>query len=583
MRKFPRLLPSPRALVAALALIASVASVALVPAEPGSAAGSFTFYGSGYGFGLGLSQWGAYGMALRGYNADQILTHFFSHTSVQQATNAPSSLRVGLAQAQHDVHLAALGGRVTLRIGGSRGTIIGRIRKGDTWRVEVASGHYRVLNADGKRVGGRDWGGTRHDLLATYTDSDARVRVPEGGATYNRGFLEFNLYDCADGCDMRLILTVSPQGYLYGVSEVSSSWPAAALRAQAIAARSYAFAKAAGGQHRSPCNCAVYDTSHDQVYAGWNKEYGTAGSRWVNAVDTTLGDVVAYQGRTVEAYYTSSSGGYTENNENVWGGSPIPWLRGVCDPGDYTKANPNRAWSVSMSASHVTSALRPYTGDIGDVDAFGSGRRGVSGRIESITVRGTSGSSSVSGAELRIALGLRDDRVWIDANRNITGKIRAKYDALMCAPGLPTSPAKDVAGGTRQRFAAGAIYRNPQVPATVWLHGRIYDEYGAVGGAGGVLGLPREDPTPITDAAGCGDSGCDVASFDGGRIYHKHGVGTYALWGRVLTAYMDVGGARGTLGFPTSRVEQPGDGSATATFEHGSISCAAGADTCTVQ
>ena len=141
---------------------------------------------------------------------------------------------------------------------------------------------------------------------------------------------------------MRLVLTVDPQHYLYGLGEVPSSWPVSALKTQAIAARTYAFRPPA--QHRAVCDCALYASSYDQVYAGWDKEGGVDGDRWVAAVNQTDGQVVLNGGTTIQAFYMSSSGGYTENNENVWGGTPIDYLRGVCDPGDYTSANPNATW-----------------------------------------------------------------------------------------------------------------------------------------------------------------------------------------------------------------------------------------------
>ena len=106
-----------------------------------------------------------------------------------------------------------------------------------------------------------------------------------------------------------------------------------ALKTQAIAARTYAFTKAAASQHRAVCDCALYASSYDQVYAGWDKEGGVDGDRWVSAVDQTDDQVVLNAGQTIQAFYMSSSGGYTENNENVWGGTPIDYLRGVCDPG----------------------------------------------------------------------------------------------------------------------------------------------------------------------------------------------------------------------------------------------------------
>jgi SpoIID/LytB domain protein len=564
--------------------VALALAAALLPTATGSAAGSFTFYGSGFGHGLGMSQWGAYGLAQQGWQAKRILTHFYSHTRVKDAPDPPVRLRIGLAQGRSKIRLVAIGGRVTLRVDDRRrGPKVGEIPQGDTWTVRVADSHYRVLDAHGDRVGGRTWGGPSRNLYATYEADGAKVRVPEGGATYNRGFLEFNLYSCGGpSCVERLILPISPQGYLYGLGEVPSSWPMAALRAQADAARSYAFAKAASGQHRSPCNCALYDTSADQVYIGSLKEDGLDGDRWVHAVNQTKDQVVVYQGSTVQAFYTSSSGGYTENNENVWGGSAVAWLRGVCDPGDYANANPNRVWESTFSASQVTSALRPYTGDIGQVRRFRDYHRGVSGRIEHVSVVGGQGSSTVTGTELRAGLGLRDDRVCINSDRNVTGTIRTKYDHLMCAPGLPQSPQVDVAGGTRQRFRIGAIYHNTGAGITVWLKGAIYDEYTAVGGANGVLGLPATGIEPITGVTGCAGGDCKRVNLDHGRIYWKDGVGAHALWGSVLDAYLGEGGARGSLGFPTTRVHRASDGTRSATFEHGTITCPPGGGGCTI-
>jgi SpoIID/LytB domain protein len=565
-------------------LVALAFAAALLPATAGSATGSFTFYGSGFGHGLGMSQWGAYGMAKQGWQTKGILTHFYSHTHVKDASNPPATLRIGLAQGRTKIHLEALGGRVTLRVENRRtGPLVGTIPRGDTWTVRAAGSKYRVLDANGHRVGGRMWGGRTRNLFATYAADGAKVHVPEGGATYNRGFLEFNLYRCGGAsCVERLILPLAPQAYLYGLGEVPSSWPMAALRVQADAARSYAFVKAASGQHRPPCNCALYDTSADQVYIGSLKEDGLDGKRWVRAVNQTKNQIVTYQGSTIEAFYTSSSGGYTENNENVWGGSPVAWLRGVCDPGDYTSANPNRVWKSTFSAADVTSSLRPYTGDIGQVQHFTGFQRGVSGRIENVTVDGGQGSASVTGTELRAALGLPDDRVWINSDKNVTGKIRTKYDALMCAPGLPLSPQIHVTGGSRQRFKTGAIYHNTGASITVWLKGPVYDEYTAVGGANGVLGLPTTNLVPIRGITGCAGGNCKRVNFHHGRIYWKNGVGAHGLWGAVLDAYLSDGGAQGSLGFPTSRIDRANDGTRSATFEHGTITCPSGGGNCTI-
>jgi len=151
----------------------------------------------------------------------------------------------------------------------------------------------------------------------------------------------------------------------------------------------------------------------------------------------------------------------------------------------------------------------------------------------------------------------------------------------MCEPGLPMSTTKILTGGSRQVFTTGAIYRNTGAEATVWLKGAIYAEYLEVGGAPGVLGLPVGDPVNLAAVRGisCPD-GCSRVDLTNGRVFWRSSAGAHALWGRVLQAYLAHDGAGGALGFPTSRVQQEGDDGASATFEHGTISCSG--DACQV-
>lgn len=494
----------------ALAFLVLVSTLAALPAPAALAApDDFTFFGSGFGHGLGLSQWGAYGLAQEGWGQERILKHFYSKTRVERAENVPRTLRIGLTQGRRKIHLEARGGRVDLRLGGRRASdTIATIPGGERWTVREAGGKYRILDANGDRVGG-PVGGTATDLFAIYEPNGARVDVPEALHTYARGYVEFNIYDCGSNCAMRLVLVIRPEQYLYGLAEVPSSWPMSALRAQAIAARSYALSKAAAGQHRPGCNCALYATSFDQVYAGWDKEGGLDGERWVRAVDDTQGKIVTFQHDVIQAFYMSSSGGHTEDNENIWGGGPIPWLRGVCDPGDYTGANPSATWKVTLSDTEVTQRLGL---GIGTVTGFTNVQRGVSGRILTVTVRGENGSAVVEGNTLRLRLGLRDDRVWINRNRQVIGAIRDKYDALGCSPGLATSRRDAVAGGERQRFQSATIYHSP-------------------------------------------------------------GTGAHALRGVVLAFYKDKRGPKGPLGFPTSDVRKLKSGDLRASFENGVVTC----------
>jgi stage II sporulation protein D len=572
---------------ASIALAVVLAAASLLPASgsPAGAATTFTFYGSGNGHGIGMSQWGAYGMAKMGWTHQQILTHFYRGTAVQVPASLPASVRVGLTTDRKHVHMTAKAGPVRLWIDtGATRTPVGTIPKGQTWTVNARAGDYAVRDAAGVLIGGAGWGGPGKNLEVTYANTGSRVFIPEAdaiwgtGFAYDRGSIEMNLTSCGDanGCAERVIARLGLEDYLLGIGEVPTSWPVQALQAQADAARTYAVYDLIHRGIRADCNCDLTDGAGDQTYIGYTREGGTGGTRWVAAVRATTGEVVRYRGAVIQAFYAASDGGHSDDVQDVWhGGNPayaIPWLTGVCDPGEWTPANPWTDWTKSFDAATLTSRLAPYTGAIGRITSFAAVVRGEGGRIISVQARGAGGAAVVTGAELRAGLGLNDDRVWINSDRNVTGMLRPTYDALMCAPGLPTSPARAVAGGEQQLFRVGGLYRNDAKRVTVWLRGPLDAEYRAVGAAGGVLGVPLAGVIPITPkAAAC--AGCRRVGFVGGRIYAKDAVGVFAIWGPVLTAYLDAGGATGPFGFPTSRISTTPDGVRHGSFEHGSIAC----------
>jgi stage II sporulation protein D len=154
--------------------------------------------------------------------------------------------------------------------------------------------------------------------------------------------------------------------YLRGLAEMPGSFANEALRAQAIAARSYALAVVQGrGQHsgRSAwdgCDCALYATVRDQHYAGYAKELGYYGSRWVAAVRGTGSLVVRYGSRVVQAFYSSSSGGFTSSNSQ-WGSAPLPWFPARSDDpydrGGGSHPNPNFRWRKTVSAAGLGARL----------------------------------------------------------------------------------------------------------------------------------------------------------------------------------------------------------------------------------
>lgn len=130
--------------------------------------------------------------------------------------------------------------------------------------------------------------------------------------------------------------------YVDGIGEMPSNWPAAALQAQAVAARTYALwsvlthpSTPGGGQI-----CATDDC---QVYVGLSKTEGQDGADWAAAVAATAGDVLQYQGEVIEALYDASDGGQT-----LYGG--VPWLPSVSDPQDALAPEHSWSWSAPLSA-----------------------------------------------------------------------------------------------------------------------------------------------------------------------------------------------------------------------------------------
>jgi SpoIID/LytB domain protein len=555
----------------------------LLPGVPASAAGSFTFHGSGYGHGLGMSQWGAYGLAKMDWGYGRILRHFYRGTAVERSAQVPERVRVGLTAGRTVVHLGARSGPVWLWEGRPGGTPVGVIPGGKTWTVRAKQGAFLVRDANGDTIGGRRWGGPARSLTVTYEGDGSRVFIPEAdeiwydGFSYARGSIEIDLYDCPDGCRERLIARLGMEEYLDGLGEVPASWPKEALRAQAVAARSYATYAVVRYGLRGDCGCHLTDGAGDQTYIGYDRESGPMGTRWVHAVEATAGRVITFNDGVIQAFYAASDGGHSENVEDVWHGGDdrfaIPWLRGVCDPGESTDANPWTSWERTYDGAVIGSRLAPYAPGIGTVTSFDRIVRGESGRIVTMRVLGTNGSASVSGTQLRAALGLPDDRVWINADRTISGPIRERYDRLMCAPGLPASAVTSVPGGVQQLFTEGGLYRNGRLGLTVWLRGQIDAEYRAVGAGAGVLGVPTSKVAGVA-AKSCAH--CEVVRFARGRIYRK-GPAAHALWGPVLATYLDEGGALGWLGFPLTRVRSRPDGGVKAGFEHGWIRCPAGA------
>jgi len=203
--------------------------------------------------------------------------------------------------------------------------------------------------------------------------------------------------------------------YLYGViaGEISPNWPVEAVKAQAVAARTYAFYSM--GRHKDE-GFDVCTTTHCQVYLGRERE----SERVLSAVDATRGVVVTYQKQLIPTYFFSSSGGYTENSENVWG-KYVPYLRATPD---FDQDSPDYRWTKTFTADEINRLIAQAGYKIGKLQAIGLSPltpppvkavdRGVSGRVKSIQLFGDKGSVTVSGIQLRNILGLKSTLFDID-------------------------------------------------------------------------------------------------------------------------------------------------------------------------
>jgi SpoIID/LytB domain protein len=194
------------------------------------------------------------------------------------------------------------------------------------------------------------------------------------------------------------VVDVPLERYVRGVvsAEMPSSWPLAALEAQAIASRTYALTSDAGGTKFD-----VYSDTRSQMYRGVAAETAATNT----AVAATTGQVVTYAGKPAITYYFASSGGMTEDNENSFlGSTPEPWLRAVPDAYETSAST----WKLSIGFAAAASRLSGFVkGSFRGIEVL---KRGASPRIVAAEVLGSGGNSPISGPELEARLGL--DSAW---------------------------------------------------------------------------------------------------------------------------------------------------------------------------
>jgi stage II sporulation protein D len=399
-----------RLLAAAVAVVV-LATGPIAPAAAAHVPGSFNIYGSGYGHGVGMAQYGAYQMAREGHSPGQILRHYYQGTRTTM-TRTPRNIDVQV-YGPDPYGFAGYGDSGATRIdveGGSwlleaQGRAVGR----GTGPIDVSVSRGDLVVRTDRRTHRYDrmwvlWSGS-----PAYRPSDppsvAHVRGAHGA--YRWGRLQLT----ASAGVPNVVNQVPLNGpYLYGIAEMPASWGAgggsAALEAQAVVARSFALLKA--GKWKERCRCHVVDDIRDQQFSGHRNETSTYARYWADAVRATTetltsARVLTYAGRPVEAHYFSSSGGRTANSEDVWS-SALPYERSVADP--YSRRAPGNGYAswgrlLTQDAAQELFGL-PSVASIEVAERYASGQAAAlvatSSSGETATVRG-------SADRVRIAVG----------------------------------------------------------------------------------------------------------------------------------------------------------------------------------
>ncbi|GAA1991102.1 hypothetical protein GCM10009718_31050 [Isoptericola halotolerans] len=393
------------AVVTAL-FVAAAGGVAVgAPASAASYPDRFTISGSGYGHGVGMSQYGAYELARQGKSGVGILKHYYTGSKAPY-TSTPKRVRVqvhgpdpysfsGYGDSGRNTWVTIRGGdwRVmkpgTGEVARGSGDVRMKVRIGTKGAVRVKV-NGKVYKGDMMRI---QWSGT------TYwrpNGKKAVATIDGAHGSYRHGRLTVVNRKSTPNITNDVLLNTE---YLYGIAEMPSSWGlnggANALRAQAMTARSYAISKHTG---KPACRCHLVDDVRDQYFSGWKKENEGSGGRygavWKKAVDATTRSassarVLQVGGRSVAAHYFSSSGGRTANSEDVWS-SVLSYERSVDDPYSLrAPGNSMASWTRTMTQQQARNLF-----GLNNVASITVTRTWSSGQVRTLTATQPNGRTA---------------------------------------------------------------------------------------------------------------------------------------------------------------------------------------------
>ena len=443
-------------------VIFSFISSSLASSPANAVPNEWIIVGSGWGHGVGLSQYGALGQALDGRSWQDILSHYYPGSSLSDSP-VDKQIIVGLSQdktavfvrldkftddAQLEMSIdgnpvATIGSGTVIRIESNGNSVV--TSGGDDGRAES--------RGTGKKISFRISAGS--GLINTNSgtpETNAGSALSSPGHRYKYGTLNIVYGGDNDGrADLYTSISMRlADEYPLGIAEMSSSWPKAALVAQVVASRSYGLGKANSGI-RGNCGCHIYNNSTDQVYVGYSKE----SDPWRDAVNSALNGagqpaVLTFGGKAITAYFASSTGGRTMSTLDAWGGN-VSWSQSVDDNWSLNARNPNSRWGVRMSQSAMAAAL-----GLSNVQSIDVVERYSSGAARTLVAKDSNGGSvTLSGRTFQARMKLKSTYV-------IGAVDIALADTL---GGIPTQSGFDEFAYRAQQAAADIAALTPQYKA----------------------------------------------------------------------------------------------------------------------
>jgi stage II sporulation protein D len=365
-----------------LALVAALLCAGGALAASARAQVSWVVHGHGFGHGVGMSAYGAYGYALHGKGYEFILGHYYKGTSLG-TVEGPNVVRVLLSTTSGDVTFSEATSACRTQLDPTRTYEAHRLGNGVVLRTSGG----KPLARCGAKL--RAAGNGVIDIVGLGRYRGALETVPTAGGELN------------------VVNALAVDQYVKGVipNESPPSWPMAELKAQAVASRSFALTAGVGGE-----GFDLYADTRSQVYKGLESEYTTSNE----AAEQTAGQVLTYEGKIAETLFSACSGGKTESMQNVFGTS-VPYLVGVPDP--YDSLCPLHEWTLNLSGPEISEKLSGLLD--GRLAKVVITKTGYSPRIIEAKLYGTAGVTAVTGSQLEEALGAYSD--WMTFEK-VVGK-----------------------------------------------------------------------------------------------------------------------------------------------------------------